>query len=164
MSEIKNRVNTYLYAAQILAEQSEVSENAAQCRVSIIGASLSLKQAWETWLEELASYLKIPVSEIGDESSENASQLPDCQFLFSMKRETGSWYQQLSALLVNPLYFYEQGSTQAQRTRKVSENQNIDIIAISATDNHETTLQSMSKVISEIKNYIQNTREQQTEW
>ncbi|WP_156506132.1 hypothetical protein, partial [Oleiphilus sp. HI0117] len=75
MSDIKSRVNTYLYAAQTQAKQAETSTNAALAQAAVVGASLSLKYAWEAWLEELSAYLKIPADALQDESSELAQNM-----------------------------------------------------------------------------------------
>jgi hypothetical protein len=163
MSDIKNQVNTYIYAAQVLAGQSKKQADVGFCKASIVGASSSLIQAWGAWLEELASYLKVPTSEIEDESSAQVSNLPDCQFLFALKRESGSWYQHLSALVCNPLYFYEREFAQAQKTQVSPEQASVELIAVSTTD-HEHSDKSLPSVIDELKAYIQQTREQQTEW
>lgn len=164
MSDVKTRVNTYLYSAQTLAKQAEEEGNAGFRKTLVVGASLSLKQSWGAWLDELASYLKIPSNEIEDQSLERTLNLPDCQLLFSLKKEQGSWLQQLNVLCSNPLYYYEKELSQAQGKTAALEETRIDIVDLSRTSNEVAKSKSLPEVIREFKAYIQNTREQQTEW
>ncbi len=163
MSDIKSQVNTYLYTAQALASQAEASDKSGLGKAAIVGASVSLVQAWWAWLDELAGYLKVQASILEDESSAVAKALPDCQLLLALKNEPGSWYQQVSALVDNPLAFYEKELSKVRDQSQIVDSSRVNIIA-SARANREREQKSLVEVLAELKAYIQLSREQQTEW
>ena len=164
MSDIKSRVNTYLYAAQTQAKQAETSTNAALAQAAVVGASLSLKYAWEAWLEELSAYLKIPADALQDESSELAQNMPDCQFLFAQKQEQGSWYQRLLALSVDPLLYRENSPHSRQAASTEASVPRIEVINLTETAIEGDRELTLLELVEEVKTYIQQRREQQTEW
>ena len=162
MQEIKNKLNTFLYSAQSLAKMAEIEPFPPVShldKAALLGACLCLKQAWETWLVELASYLNVDVSVLEDEQSPIAANLPDCQLLFSLKQKEGSWYQQLRLLCSEPLFFWDRKPEAV--TSAATENV-INIVALDA-DNDDQIINAL-KVIEEFKAYIALTREQQTQW
>lgn len=167
MNDAKSRVNTYLYTAQVLADRVNGDEGLGTKKALVVGASLSLLQAWSAWLEELASYLKLSVTEIENENSATVTNQPDCQLIYTLKRETGSWLQQLFVLCENPLHSYEREFAPAQNEQGAPDVMKINLIDLTDAqrdDEGVSSDMSLIDIVREFKAYIQHTREQQTEW
>lgn len=163
----ESEVNAYLfYSNRLLNLLSSASliEHHVDKMALTAAVCLSLKQAWQSWLKELSTYVG---NDIPDYTSllliENRSH-PEIQFLLEVNKLKNNW---LSLMLS----YFEPRLNTPSIVDKADDDQLAGKESLSRIDalqvNTEVTYsdaEQLSSVISEFKAYINAVRSRQAEW
>lgn len=163
----ESEVNAYLFYSNRLLNllssalliQGHVDKMALTAAVS-----LTLKQAWQSWLKELSGYVGNDISEYSSLLLAENSSHPEVQFLLEVNKHKNNW---LSVMMT---YFEPRLNTPSvvdsadedQLPGKVSLSR-IDALQVD-TEVKYSDEEQLSSVILEFKAYINAVRSRQAEW
>jgi len=169
MGDSQVQANTYLFYAQkllllesagpLLDSANSISDQQSSTAI-YAGACLCLKQSWEAWLKELASYINEDIDSFASITQSPLDSFPESQCLLSFKPDPNSWLNRLLSLIEKPVQ-------NIQRKQTVIEKETTSkLISIVSTDDESTMCEYevLSQTLEEFKQYMQSVRSRQAEW
>ncbi len=164
--DLKSYTNHYLFYAQTLINLSlspsnKVSQNTVNSLLT--SACLNIVSAWNGCLKELGECYKQGAQPV-DVLDKAQAHLPEAQRLHDLMKLRGSWLYEIKLIEQNPIEWLEARQSEGDSSSSSDASHNaIQIIAVAASET-DTIQDQLLRIVSEFKQYLNELREQQTQW
>ena len=163
MSELSAQTNAHLFYAQRLLkieQNNQLDLGQQDINALYAGVSLCLRQSWESWLQELASYMGVAVADYSALLASPLNSLPEAQCLVSLNREAPNW---LSRILDRSYGVTQHTNKKSRPTKASVSSSQIDVVLLDAAS-EPSEYDVLSQAIKEFKQYMESVRVRQVEW